>query len=246
MLSVSDLRAKTVLLLMASAGLRAGAVSELKYGSLVEIEKYSLYQINVYTGTRQRYTTFCTPECKNAIDEYIDQRKRYGEEITGISPLLRDQFDKSDVLKSRDKARPIKVDVIKNLARFATIKAGLRQLEPTTENADYRRKRYDVKASHGLRKFFDTEATLAGTHPIFVEMLMGHNMALKGAYFKPSPLALLEGNDKMGGYIQAIDSLTINDEHRLKMQVKELQIENLELLDVRKEIDAIKQQLRKQ
>lgn len=46
-------------------------------------------------------------------------------------------------------------------------------------------------------------------------------MKLKGNYFKPTDEELLEGNDKMRGYVASIHSLTINEENRLKKQLVE-------------------------
>ena len=41
---------------------------------------------------------------------------------------------------------------------------------------------------------------------------MGHSSGLEDSYLKLSEEQVLEGNDKMGGYICAINALTINDE----------------------------------
>jgi hypothetical protein len=56
-------------------------------------------------------------------------------------------------------------------------------------------------------------------------MLLGHDIALKGSYFKPTEKDLLEGNGKMLGYLAAIDALTISEENRLRREVVELKAE---------------------
>jgi len=74
--------------------------------------------------------------------------------------------------------------------------------------------------THGLRKAFQTCAINAGMAPIYSEILMGHvsnGLALE-SYVKPSDNDLLEGNDKMLGYIGVIDALTISNENRLKQE----------------------------
>ena len=54
-----------------------------------------LYQIHVYDySTSEDYYTFCTPECRKAIDNYLDNRRRDGERITRVSPLLRAEYNK--------------------------------------------------------------------------------------------------------------------------------------------------------
>ncbi len=57
-------------------------------------------------------------------------------------------------------------------------------------------------------------------------MLAGHKIGLQGIYFKPRPIDLLEGNDKMLGYASIINSLTINDENRLRLEVNRLSVNN--------------------
>lgn len=48
-------------------------------------------------------------------------------------------------------------------------------------------------------------------------------------YFKPTPNDLLEGNDKMLGYANIMKSLTISEEHKLRLEVKQLTKEQDEI-----------------
>ena len=75
---------------------------------------------------------------------------------------------------------------------------------------------------HGFRKFFDTTCTSAGMSSLYTEMLMGHDVGLKGRYTKLSPEELLEGNDKNLGYLSAMEHLIICNENRLKRKVEVL------------------------
>ena len=100
--------------------------------------------------------------------------------------------------------------------------------------------------SHGLRKFFDTTTTVAGLNPLYVEMLMGHKLGLKASYFRPTPKDLLEGNDKMIGYVGVIDELTIGEENRLKLEnsmIKNrndiLESDKEEVISLRKELEPL-------
>ena len=56
------LRERCMILLMASAGLRRGALPGLRLKDLTRIDKYDLYKITVYKKEQEQYTTFCTPE----------------------------------------------------------------------------------------------------------------------------------------------------------------------------------------
>ena len=75
-------RNRAIILLMASAGLRVGAVPHLRMRDLEPNDKYQIYKINAYAKSRQKYFSFCTPECRKAIDGYLSFRKRWGERIT--------------------------------------------------------------------------------------------------------------------------------------------------------------------
>ena len=60
----------------------------------VRFDEFSLYLIWVYNRSRKdRYYTFCTPEAARAIDEYLEHRKSFGEELKDKSPLIRDKFN---------------------------------------------------------------------------------------------------------------------------------------------------------
>ena len=61
-------------------------------------------------------------------------------------------------------------------------------------------------------------------NPLFSELLMGHTsggLALE-SYVRPTETDLLEGNDKMIGYVGVIDALTINEENKLRRKVETL------------------------
>ncbi|MEW6605099.1 MAG: hypothetical protein AB1351_10505 [Thermoproteota archaeon] len=108
-----------------------------------------------------------------------------------------------------------------NTIKEILLDAGLRSRNPRTEGSSNRRK--EAMQIHGLRKFYDTATTQAGVHPLYVEMLLGHDIRLTGSYIKPTTNDLLEGNDRMLGYVSAINALTISDENKLKVQVKQLE-----------------------
>ncbi len=91
--SASLLRDKCIILVMASAGLRRGALEHLRLRDIQRIPKYNLYKINVYKREQEQYTTYCTPECAQYIDQYLEWRQRPGERLQPNSPLFRTTFD---------------------------------------------------------------------------------------------------------------------------------------------------------
>lgn len=97
MLEKVDQRARVAILLMCSSGIRVGAIPTLKLRNLEKIEKYNIYKITVYENEVEEYITYCTPECRIAIDSYLEYRRRHGEHpIKEDSPLIREEFNIHD------------------------------------------------------------------------------------------------------------------------------------------------------
>jgi intergrase/recombinase len=62
LLDVADERMRVVPLLLASSGIRLGAIPTIKLRNLAD------NKLSVYENTREEYITFITPECKKTID----------------------------------------------------------------------------------------------------------------------------------------------------------------------------------
>ena len=95
LLEISDEREKVIILLLASTGIRVGAVYPLLFKGLkkwvIDENGNYIYQVQVYSSSsKYRYYTFCSPEYALAIDTYLEFRKRYGEKLvkteTGWGP----------------------------------------------------------------------------------------------------------------------------------------------------------------
>jgi site-specific recombinase XerD len=74
LLDKAEQRNRAIILLLTSSGLRVGAISNLKVGDLTPIDKYEIYQIQVYkrSSKKSRYVTFCSSECRKEIDSYLE------------------------------------------------------------------------------------------------------------------------------------------------------------------------------
>ncbi|MGN6630256.1 MAG: hypothetical protein ACTHKJ_10365, partial [Candidatus Nitrosocosmicus sp.] len=76
LLSLCDERGKVIVLLMASTGIRVGGIPELKLKHLKRCQidnNLHIYQIQVYASSKKyTYKTYCTPECAQAIDKYLE------------------------------------------------------------------------------------------------------------------------------------------------------------------------------
>jgi hypothetical protein len=241
---------------MASAGLRMGALPLLRVGDLTPIPEHNIYRIRVYANSKSnKYYTFCTPECRKVIDNYLDYRKSCGENITSRSPLLRREFDKHDIFQVANDVRPLTIYGVKKLLADLLYASGLRTLLVTAtatipehdNNNIVRNTRHPMAMSHGFRKFFDTNCIHSGMNPIYIEFCLGHSLkGVKDSYFLPQPdssgvyMDILEGHDKSPRYLDAIDFRTINNENRLRRENEMLKIKKSEIEELKEQVAEYK------
>ena len=237
----SHLRDRCAILLMASSGLRRGALTGLRLKDLEKIAKYNLYKITVYKKEQEQYITYCTPECSRYIDRYLSWRTNLGEQLSPTSYLFRLGFDTTSNLHITS-PKPYRAESIGHNIADLLDRTGVRPRKQT------RYARTSLMACHGFRKFFHTECINHNMNPIYAEYLMGHKTGLTKSYFKPTDQELLEGTDQSRGYAAIISYLTIdatseeNQRLREELQTRAQQhTEEWELL--RKEIDQMRQKM---
>lgn len=218
-----SLRDKAIILLLSSSGMRVGGLVKLQLKHIKPIDKYHIYQFEVYKRSREAYVTFCTPETRNCIDAYLSFRKRLGEKLTPNSPLFRSEFETK--FGARAPSKPMTEIGVTSVVLKIRFRTGVVEEQHLTEKQRNGQLRSHIMTLHGFRKYLDTTATGNGMDKLYVEYIMGHDIGLKGSYYKPTWQEVLEGNDRMCGYISVINDLTINEENRLKVKVKHLENE---------------------
>ena len=220
---------KALILLLASSGVRIGAIPEMKLKHLTSTttlsenekeNKNKFYQISVYDG---EYFTYCTPEATQAINDYMQYRERCAaKKLAPNSPIIREQFERDDLLKVRN-PRPIKLVTIRTLIYETLLKAGITEREHRTEGQTPGKVKKEIPMAHGFRKFFNTALMNADVHPSFKKLLMGHSVQLDEVYYD-------KGSDKsrvklLEEYSKAIEALTINEENRLEKEGRRINAE---------------------
>lgn len=207
-------RDRFMLYLLSSTGIRIGALPDLKAGDIepMKPEGYQgkhLYKIIVYRGHRSQYYTLTSFECAEALDSYLEYRKRNEEEITDDSPLLRNAVNSTLVNVKRNKVKPLG-SFVDSVYRIVS-KAGLRTRTHDT------RTRHKHMLDHAFRKFANTKMIEAGVDHNTKEFLLGHKISrgLDNSYDRtPVKVRLKE-------FLKAMDLLTISPENRLRKQVTE-------------------------
>jgi len=216
---------------MSASGVRVGCFEEMKIKHLTDMNN-GCKSVNVYADTIHEYTTFIHFEAVESLNEYLESRKRKGEQITGDSWVFCSPFDNTKPLPAMTITSTLGRYVKKSLGREKS-KSG----------------RYNIMSCHGLRKRFDTVLKLNRTINLsLADRLMGHSktIPLDNSYFKPLVEQLFDE------YQKAIPQLIIDDKYRLEEELKnktkriieiefdkDRRIDNLEMLiyDLAKRLD---------
>ena len=201
MLAIADERMRSVILVLASSGMRIGALP------LIRLRNLKDNRLTVYETFGEEYLTFISPECRKTVDNYLGMRSRYGETLTVNSPLIREQFDIRDQFQIK-KPRQISRDAIQWMIKDIVKRSGIGK---------------DVMLAHGFRKFFTTQLVNSTVNPEIREMLLGHKIGLASSYYKPT------SDEMLSEYEKAIDNLTIDPANRLQRKVETLTIEKSRL-----------------
>lgn len=210
-----DLKQRVIVLLLASTGMRVGALPSMTISALTKIQLQDypshLYKIIVYEGEPDQYYCFCTFECAAMIDQYLGYRQRFGEVLKPSSPLIREQFDPIDTFQVK-RPRFLGLDTFRRVIDRVLWSSGLRI---RTKKKD--RHIHDVMRSHGFRKFTVTQMVKSKLDYNVREYLIGHkhSLGLDMHYDRTSE------EDRLSEYMKAIDLLTISPENRLRKEVQE-------------------------
>jgi integrase len=238
-----DRRIKVIVLMMLSSGIRVGSWDYLQWKHVIPIERdgYLIAAKLIVRNTKinnRSYCTFITPEAFVALKNWMDFRELHGEIITSESWLIRDTWQKLERSRRQNGglARfPNKIGSlsIKNMIYDAWKIQGVRQLilEPG-------KKRHDFKSTHSFRKFFETKCQNAKMNHNNIKLLMDHSLGESQNYHRPTEDELLDD------YLNVIDTLTINEENRLKRKVQNLEAEKSRIEHIELQIQALQNKMK--
>ena len=211
------IRDRAIVLLLASSGVRAGALHQLNWGDLTPIYRngdeltldpgegsdVACAMLNVYRGSSESYMAFITPEAFAALQEYaLDWVERMGRQAGPDDPL----FVMLRYSPKRATKRTIRKRVIDAVKRA--------RLRGSRDGRMHR-----VPLMNGFRRFFNKtcKEALSGDSTlgslIKHEFMMGHSglTSLDENYFKTDALEMA------ADYVKAVPDLTIDDAERLRL-----------------------------
>lgn len=203
LLSILDERGKAAVLLMASTGMRVGGLAEIQLKHiqkryLDDLKVNYVYKIIVYgsSSSKYKYTTFCSPEAAKAVDEYLNMRKRYDENMCqdpetgnwtpGDTPVIIRQFNKT---KLNHQVSFIQSDSIRLVISLKLSQLGIRNEIVMPKSVDPKRVlglyKYELHPYHSLRIFTVTQMQRAKIDKTIREMLVGHPQVLTQFIISP-------------------------------------------------------------
>lgn len=156
-----DRRIKPIVYTMVSSGIRIGAwdYAQWKHVKPISNGKGEIIaaKLVVYSGDREEYYCFITPEAYTSLKEWMDFRASYGEKITGESWVMRDLWQTTNMnygskLGLATCPKKLKSTGIKRILERSLWEQGLRQTLAKGV------KRHEWKAASDFRKFYKSRA----------------------------------------------------------------------------------------
>ncbi|MGH9979864.1 MAG: hypothetical protein ACRD8Z_29090 [Nitrososphaeraceae archaeon] len=221
-LSKANKRDRMIILLLASTGMRIGALPTLTIGNLLKVQvkgyppSLHIYKIIVYEGEHEEYYTFTTFECAQAVDDYLKEREHFGEQLQMDAPLIRAEYNYS-IPERIQKPAFLTTGGMQRLLDRLLIGSMVRVKHVGRREGEGKWVLHNVMKSHGFRKFTITQMKLAKVDFSDREYLVGH----KGSRGLDVNYDRTSEEDRLSEYLKAMDLLTINDENRLRRQVQE-------------------------
>jgi hypothetical protein len=233
-----DRRIKPIVLVTCSSGIRVGAWEYLRWkhiDPIIRDDRIVAAKIIVYAGENEQYFSFITPEAFEALQEWMNYRKKNGEEINGESWLMRTLWDTTNPNSEIKSPSKMTTEGIRGLVKRALVAQGLRT------NLGSKAKRHEWKANHGFRKFFQTNAE-PKMKSLDVMTLMGQDTGLAASYNKPTVDMLLDE------YLKAVDNLTINKSQKdvvrnQQVLAAEMEAKDQEMQQIRLQLESLQQDL---
>jgi hypothetical protein len=249
-IEAAGLRGKALVGVLASTGIRLGAIPPLKIRHRRKVKpdelehhdcsckdrsqplRFNGYLLNVYEGEEEHYFTFISEESSKWLDTYQKMRENAGETLKPNSPLFREEFDieKSDVVKEPSSCKEIGLQSA--LSRLA-ISAGAKPIVKKDKKIHQGAHRNEWKNVHGYRMFFSTAATNAGVNFSFKELMLGHHLNLEKSYYDSNNPRSVHA--ALAEYLKMQDAVTLFSNSRIERDNTVLREQVTEIQDIRED-----------
>ena len=228
--ATTKMRTKALIYFLASTAARPGAVADpvLQKKHLVNMP-HGCKAVKIYDNSREGFWAFLTPEASTALDDYLNSRKRSGEELTEESPLFANLENKTH----RTQNKHLSAKSVRQIISHVLVVAGIQRTKTGF--------RYDKAVIYGFRKRFNTILKLDNNiNSNIAEKLMSHKRGLDGTYLKPTR------EQCFAEFIKAIPELTVSDEARDKLKISKLEQQAISIEEVKSFVSNIEKKMLEQ
>jgi len=177
-----------------------------------------------YSGYKDEYFSFLTPEASQALEEYHMERKQNGEAFDEDTTLFRLDYSIGSqpvIPLNSTTATKITYRILKN--------TGIHRKKTGFAS--------EIQQNHGFRKRFNTILKISGINFNIAEKLMGHKIGLDGVYFKPTR------EECFKEFHKAITELSIDDAVRLEEEIKDRDAKIAQLESDKQRISRLESQM---
>ncbi|HEY1247872.1 MAG TPA: hypothetical protein VGE97_02680, partial [Nitrososphaera sp.] len=166
---------------------------------------------------------------------YLEYRKRAKEELLPDSPLIREDFDLTDLDQVRENARPVSKSTLTNNLQLILVKSGIKEINHNAPKGQ----RHPKPINHGFRYWWYAEAMRTRMNPEIRERLFSHNTGKLNRRYWKNPNAEPE---LLQEYVRCVDNgaFIVSEEASLRRRCEKLEVERTEIQSLALELEKIK------
>jgi len=230
----SSKRVKALIHLLSATGHRPDALANLTLNDMSEMPNSCLAFV-AYRGSKHKHFIFCHSEAKEAIDEYLEERKLQGEKLDSDSFL----FAMHDLFKQEINPKPLSVQSIDSMIKIVMDKAKISRVKKGN--------RFDLAVCGGFRKRFNTIMTRNPNISFnVVQRFLDHKVGLESHYFKPTKEEMFEEYQKGIPDLVISESIRLKEENRIKDEkIKKFEAKDQEIEKLKARFENIEKLLEK-
>lgn len=172
LIDIADIRAKTMISMLALGGFRNGTLVKLQYRHVKQDLEKGVIPVHIHVeaeitkGKYHDYDTFLGQEAADYLRLYLQIRRKGTEKIPPENI-----HDETPLIRNMQLRRPVPIttSAVHRLIHELYQKAGLIPQKSLG-------RRYDL-CVHSIRKFFRTQLAALGTPTDYIEYMMGHTIS---------------------------------------------------------------------
>ena len=228
-------RSEALVLTFVSSGMRIGGLVNLTFKDIIDIPNSECKCLTIYHDSVDEYLTFITPEASHALDDYFQERLNAGEVFSDETPV----FSRNEnQVRSHSKIQ--RQSSVSNKMSVSAINHSIQYMLASQDRPKEKGGRFKVQITYGFRKHYNQILKLNPTCNISIaEKLFGHSVSIQlDNHYLPIGMEQL-----FKEFQKNIVELTIGEEERQLLRIKQLEEEKKEEQSKEHENKVLKEEL---